>query len=177
VHPSRPERPAPGTKSFGTRSFGTGRPYAWRKMAGKACGKGQVRAGRTKGAQKRPAPVAIRLNGHRLRRWIWRRAVGHQVLVHGRCAPAGARPGEKSTCLRPRRTALALPMFRTVWFDLSQACQGRTSGRGGADPPPIGVLPLRQTGPGVTHPPDQAMAHRRPVRPFASTGHTQDEAY
>src|ERR1019366_4984047 len=29
---------------------------------------------------------------------------------------AGARPGEKSSCLRPRRTELAFPMCRTRWF-------------------------------------------------------------
>jgi hypothetical protein len=142
LHPSRPERPA-----VGTISIGTGRPDAWRWVAGKACGKGQVCTDRTKRAHDRPAPAAIRLDGYRLRRRRSRRTIGHQVLVHGRCAPAGARPGEESSCLRPKRTALAFPMSRTTWFDLAWVCHGRTGGRGDADPPPSGCIAVAANNP------------------------------
>src|SRR5258708_3703132 len=68
------------------------------------------------------------------------------------------------------------PCAEPAGSDESWACHGRTSGRGGADPPPTGCLVTWSDNPGVTHPPLQAMAHRRPARPFASTGQCQNEA-
>jgi hypothetical protein len=110
-HRSPPEQPASRTGRWVP-----GQCVSWRLVAYEACGKGWVRAVRTKRAHDRPRLTSILSNGCRLRRCRSRRAAGHRVLVHGRRAPAGARPGEKSSCLRPRRTELAIPMCRTRWF-------------------------------------------------------------
>src|SRR5579862_8129819 len=101
------------------------------------------------------------------------------LIIRSLCADGapvtGARPGEKSSCPAPIRTALAFPMPEPLVQTTHGQRHGRTSSRDGTDPPPMVCLVIAGS-PGVSIPPLQARAHRRPGRPNASTGHEKHEA-